>query len=80
MTISPSIADTSSTANQTGKPQNPISSTIGIVPHQYIQLKLRFIAGSFLDVFQQRSPTQSWRKLEFFKNIFEFLAKFLEFL
>ena len=34
----------------------------------------------FLDVFQQLSPTQSWRKLEFFENFLDFLAKFLEFL
>ena len=38
-------------------------------------------SGSFFfDVFHQRSPTQSWRKLEFFENFLEFLAKFLEFL
>ena len=33
-----------------------------------------------LDVFQQRSPATSWRKLEFFEIFLEFLAKFLEFL
>ena len=34
----------------------------------------------FLDVFWQRSPTQSWRNLEFFEKILEFIAKILEFL
>ena len=33
----------------------------------------------FLDVFLQQSPTQSWRKLEFFEKFLEFFAKFLEF-
>ena len=37
-------------------------------------------AGSFLDLFPQRSPTQSWRNLEFFEKILEFIAKILEFL
>ena len=41
---------------------------------------LFYIRLFFLDVFQQRSPTPSWRKLEFFKKFLKFLAKFLQFL
>ena len=48
-----------------------------------IQAKVRkgtVYPGSFLDVFLQQSPTQSWRKLEFFEKFLEFFTKFLEFL
>ena len=37
-------------------------------------------SGSFLDLFQLRSPTPSWQKFKLFENVLEFLANFLEFL
>ena len=41
-------------------------------------ISLPYKQALFLDVFLQQSPTQSWRKLEFFEKFLEFFAKFLE--
>ena len=44
-----------------------------------LPLRLGLLQALFLDVFLEQSPTQSWRKLEFFEKFLEFFEKFLEF-